>query len=126
LGWIKQSIIFVNFCVYKYTQCGFLGANGERRERANKSILQTLTRHLGLPAEDLPDIKVAPEKEALGKVFSAYLALASLQHSLTQTEYYFRRFPFSNLPVSRSDHLRNICEMYFDRIEQFRQRLKAL
>lgn len=100
--------------------------NKQRRERANKSLLQTLTRHLGLPAEELPEIKLDPKEEALGKVFSAYLALASLQPSLAQTEYYFRRFPFSELTISRADHLRNICEMYFDRIEQFRQRLKAL
>ena len=57
-------------------------------------------------------------------MLGSFLALQSVLDSLKQCEYYFRRYPFSDLPVSRTEHLRNICEMYFDRIYQFKERLK--
>ena len=98
----------------------------KRKDRANKSILQTLTRHLGRTDEALPEIISSKREEKENAIVSAYFALASLCGSLKQCEYYFRRYPFKDLPVSHSDHLRNVCEMYFDRIEQFRGRLKIL
>jgi hypothetical protein len=97
-----------------------------RKDRANRSILQTLTRHLGPTDEALPEILSSEREAKESAVVSAYLALASLCGSLSQCEYYFRRYPFKDLPVSHADHLRNVCEMYFDRIEQFRARLKIL
>ena len=97
-----------------------------RKDRANRSILQTLTRHLGPSDEALPEIRSSKREEQENNVVTAYLALASLCGSFGQCEYYFRRYPFKDLPVSHSDHLRNVCEMYFDRVEQFRGRLKML
>jgi hypothetical protein len=98
----------------------------ERKDRANKSILQTLTRHLGPNDEVLPEIVSSEREKKENAVVSAYLALASLGSSFSQCEYYFRRYPFRDLPISHSDHLRNVCEMYFDRVEQFRGRIKIL
>jgi hypothetical protein len=39
-------------------------------------------------------------------------------------EFYFRRYPFTGLPISHSEHLTNVCEMFFSRIYQFREKLK--
>lgn len=96
------------------------------RERAGKSMLQSLTRHLEGEREVLPDIQFNTAQQLENEVVRCYIALASMQHSFGQCEYYFRRYPFNGLPVNHGDHLRNICEMYFDRIEQFRDRLKHL
>lgn len=53
-----------------------------------------------------------------------YLRLQQTTTSLKECEYYFRRFPFRGLPVTHSDHITNICEMYFGRFYEFRERLR--
>ncbi|MEL0437648.1 hypothetical protein [Phycobacter sp. K97] len=55
-----------------------------------------------------------------------FLELLSTAHALRDVEWYFRRYPFSQAPVSRESHLRYCCEMYFGRFYQFRERLKKL
>ena len=54
----------------------------------------------------------------------SYFALMKSHEAMTDTQYYFRRFPFKGLPVSHEQHLRYICEMFFSRIYEFRERLK--
>jgi hypothetical protein len=44
--------------------------------------------------------------------------------ALKQCEFYFRRYPFAGLPVSRDDHFRNVCEMYFGWFYMIRERIK--
>jgi hypothetical protein len=107
-------------------QITLLANDDSRWALIRQGIGQTLARHTGIPVEPLPEMPLPSQQAPIFEVFSLYMALASLQHSLTEVEYYFRRYPFRGLPVGHSDHLRNICEMYFDRIEQFRQRLKLL
>lgn len=53
-----------------------------------------------------------------------FLGLQQTIISLKDCEYYFRRYPFHSLPVSHSDHITNICEMYFSRFYEFRERMK--
>jgi len=53
-----------------------------------------------------------------------YLCLQQTTTALRECEYYFRRFPFHGLPVTHSDHITNVCEMYFGRFYEFRERLK--
>ena len=43
---------------------------------------------------------------------------------IQQCEYYLRRFLFRGLPVDRSSHVTNICEMYFNKCYQFKDRFK--
>lgn len=59
------------------------------------------------------------------ELFSGCLALFSITDEVRSVEYYFRRYRFTGLPVTRSDHLRSCCEMYFDRLVQFRDRMKT-
>ena len=54
------------------------------------------------------------------------MELLSTVNALKDVEWYFRRYPFSNAPVSRDSHLRYCCEMYFSRFYQFKERLKKL
>ena len=53
-----------------------------------------------------------------------YLGLQATVVALKQCEFYFRRYPFRGLPVSRYDHATNVCEMYFNRFYEFKERLK--
>lgn len=53
-----------------------------------------------------------------------YLGLEQTIYSLKECEYYFRRFPFRGLPVTRYSHLTNVCEMYFSRFYEFKERMK--
>lgn len=57
-------------------------------------------------------------------LMTGWLALSTMVDALRTCEFYFRKFPFSSKDITRADHLRNCCEMYFDRIAQFRDRLK--
>lgn len=43
---------------------------------------------------------------------------------MADCEYYYRRFPFYNLPVSKDAHIRYMCEMFFNRIYEFSERMK--
>jgi hypothetical protein len=98
-----------------------------RNERANKRMLAVMYRHLDL-GESLivPDESLNETEKSEYNVMSSYIRLASMLISIRQCEYYFRRFPFTGLPISRSEYLRNCCEMVFDRIMQLRDNLKIV
>lgn len=53
-----------------------------------------------------------------------YVTLNVMIEEIQHCEYYLRRFPFRGLPVDRSSHVTNICEMYFNKCYQFKERLK--
>ena len=53
-----------------------------------------------------------------------YITLNLMIEEIQQCEYYLRRFPFRGLPVDRSSHVTNICEMYFNKCYQFKDRFK--
>lgn len=54
----------------------------------------------------------------------SFFSLSASHQALKATEYYFRRYPFQQLPVTREEHLRYICEMYFSRVYEFSERMK--
>lgn len=64
------------------------------------------------------------EIEKQHKLIMQYLYLLETSNSLKECEYYFRRYPFTGLPVSKSSHVTNVCEMYFNRFYEFKERLK--
>lgn len=53
-----------------------------------------------------------------------YITLNVMIEEIQQCEYYLQRFPFRDFPVDRSSHVTNICEMYFNKCYQFKDRLK--
>jgi len=102
----------------------------EFREFKTKQIAYTLTdeweRHLGIQLELPAEFTFAPEIENQHALIMAFFYLRQAQSMLTQCEYYFRRFPFRDLPVSRDDHARNICEFYFSCFYIIRSRFKEV
>ncbi len=55
---------------------------------------------------------------------TAFFALHTSWQAIADTEFYFRRYPFRNLPISMDTHLRYTCESYFSRIYEFSERMK--
>lgn len=72
----------------------------------------------------LGDFQFDPEVEGQHATAMGFIRLHATAMSLADVEYYFRRYPFQDLPVSHYDHLNNICEMYFGRFYEFKSRLK--
>lgn len=72
------------------------------------------------PDEFVFSLEVYKQHEVVFQFLGLYQTLLALK----DCEYYFRRYPFNGLPVSHHDHLTNICEMYFGRFYEFRERLK--
>ncbi|MFP4328328.1 MAG: hypothetical protein ACLFQL_09990, partial [Paracoccaceae bacterium] len=80
-----------------------------------------------MPTENISEeFKFSPEIQGEHDIITLYLELLSTANALRDVEWYFRRYPFSRAPVSRENHLRYCCEMYFGRFYQFRERLKKL
>jgi hypothetical protein len=77
-----------------------------------------------LAQETLGDFSFLDEVEKQHAVVLGYLRLSETINALKECEYYFRRYPFRGLPVSRHSHITNVCEMYFGRFYEFRERLK--
>jgi len=71
------------------------------------------------------EFKLSDEMERQREVIVSYLSLEQTIHSLKECEFYFRRYPFRGLPVSRHSHITNVCEMYFGRFYEFKERLKG-
>ncbi|MHC9237089.1 hypothetical protein ACX9MO_15785 [Pseudooceanicola sp. 502str34] len=78
------------------------------------------------PEPSLGDFEFDQEINNQHAVLMAYLELSSTLEGLREVEWYFRRYPFSSAPVTKESHLRNICELYFGKFYQFRERLKKL
>lgn len=72
----------------------------------------------------LPDFVLSAGIAQEHALIMAYLQLYVSHKTLSQCEYYFRRFPFSGLPVSRDDHLKNVCEFYFSLFYIMQERSK--
>lgn len=77
---------------------------------------------LKAPAQEF---RFPDEIEKQHAVVLAYLALAESVSLIKECEFYFRRFPFRGLPVSRHSHFSNACEMFFNRFYELRERIKG-
>lgn len=70
------------------------------------------------------DLVLPPEIEEQNNLILAFLELCQALSVMEQTEYYFRRYPFRNTPVSKYDHMRNTCELFFNMVYVVRERIK--
>jgi hypothetical protein len=77
------------------------------------------------PHEGLADFELPPQIAKQHAVVSGFLGMKASLQTLSQCEYYFRRFSFRDLPVSRADHLQNVCEFYFSIFYIIRSRIKT-
>ncbi len=99
----------------------------DRNERTNKRMLAVMYRHLDLgDSLIVPDESLNETEKLEYSVMSSYIKLPSMLISIRQCEYYFRRFPFTGLPISRSEYIRNCCEMVFSQILQLREYIKLV
>lgn len=73
-------------------------------------------------ADTHQEFKFNPEWDRQHRIVSAYYELRSVQQDIRESAYYFRRFPFRGLPVTRASHLRMCCELYFGRLFKLRER----
>jgi hypothetical protein len=97
------------------------------KEWRRKRFARTLDFDDPFPLEVQPAEEDFVFSDAIGKqhtVVIQYLRLQQTINSLKECEYYFRRYPFRGLPVTRYDHLTNVCEMYFNRFYEFKERMK--
>ena len=69
-------------------------------------------RKQGLGPSHPGDFTFPPILKEQHALIMAYLYLRDSQRMLSQCEFYFRQYPFSGTPISRSDHARNMCEYY--------------
>ena len=70
------------------------------------------------------EFKFSDELQKQHDIIMQYLGLEEAIQSLKECQFYFRRYPFRGLPVSRHSHITNICEMYFSRFYELKERLK--
>jgi hypothetical protein len=94
-----------------------------QRERLQRTLFYEVLvwKKNPIPAREF---RFSDEIEKQHAVVFGYIGLLDTLSALQECEYYFRRFPFRDLPVGRSSHITNICEMYFGRFYEFRERLK--
>jgi len=93
-----------------------------------EKMIYTLAYDALSPAEnDEGDVYRFDEKTAKEHaLLLCYAELISGMNAITQCEYYFRRFPFKDLPVSHQDYLTRNCEVFFNKIYELRERIKNL
>lgn len=70
------------------------------------------------------EFKFPPDIERQHAAMMSYLSLSVTHNAMAATEFYFRRYPFQSLPVTREEHLRYTCETFFSRIYEFSERMK--
>jgi hypothetical protein len=75
-------------------------------------------------ADTEKEFKFSSDVEIQHDLLLQYLRLCESLDLLKQCEFYFRRYPFRGLPVTRYSHATNICEMFFSRFYEFRERMK--
>lgn len=95
-------------------------------QRSKISHILHFDEELELSAALPNEFKFSSHVEIEHAVITLYLALQDTVNSLRDVEWYFRRYPFANTPVSRYAHLTYCCELFFGRFYQFRERLKNL
>lgn len=94
------------------------------REWNRGKIFYTLNFDLeNLDDQGQSEFTFSQEVEQQRQFIMKYLELRVTIDALRECEYYFRRYPFRELPVTYSGHITNICEMYFSRCYEFKQKL---
>lgn len=97
------------------------------KEWRQKRIASTLYFDDPFPLETQPAEEDFVFSDVIEKQHAVVIQYLYLQHTIStlkECEYYFRRFPFRGLPVTRYGHLTNVCEMYFSRFYEFKERMK--
>lgn len=71
-----------------------------------------------------PEFQFSIDIEKQHSIIMSYLSLEKSIEDLKNVEFYFRRYPFNGLPITKYSHLANVCEMYFSKFYEFSERAK--
>jgi hypothetical protein len=113
IKWMDVNLSSDEFKEFKRLQIGYV-------------VAEEWQRRLGI-VEDYPEPFSFPKEiEREHALIIAFFHLKQSHVMLSQCEYYFRRFPFRRTPISRDDHVRNMCEFYFGCFYIIRSRLKEV
>lgn len=107
--WSTKMLEVPGFADWKKKDLGYLIMDGEPCRGDADAGIENFT----LPLE------MARITDPLSKFVQLYLTW----RALADTEFYFRRYPFRDLQVTRAVHLRYTCENYFSRIYEFKERM---
>jgi hypothetical protein len=105
-GWLNRYVEIPGFKAWK-----------------NRSINATIMNGFELTTCSIDPF---PHSEAVlseHAVITAYLNLVTALQDIAEMEYYFRRYPFNGLPVSKGNHLRHTCEAFFSKLYIFEERM---
>ena len=109
-AWLRQLESYPGWKEWKRSQLGYTLLHDD------DFFQETHTR--------LGDFEFPKETEKQHDLLMRYFAILDTALALAECEFYFRRYPFRGLPVSRHNHIKNVCEMYFGRFYEFKERLK--
>lgn len=54
---------------------------------------------------------------------SMFITICDTMNAAKQCEFYFRRFPYKGIEITKSDHIRNISEMYLGRVYEIHEKI---
>ena len=100
----------------------FPGLAEWKREAVEKSLLYSLDPLSDI--EPVEDFTFPPDLVRQHELVQGFYSLYSARSDVAQTSYYFRRFPFRSLPVTRAEHMRTCVELFYSRVFVFRERLE--
>jgi hypothetical protein len=88
-----------------------------KNQQIKNALLYTLDQNETL--EDIGNFSFDPTFEKELALVTGYFRLKSTIRLVEQCEYYFRRYAFHDLPVSRHEHIATCCELFASRVYQF-------
>ena len=98
-----------------------LQENPDWRSYIHSKLHYTLT---GRYDDNDVSVKLPDDLEDQRALLCEYMTLVLTIEQIQTCEYYLRRFPFRDLPIERGAHILNVCESYFSKCYQFKERLK--
>jgi hypothetical protein len=93
-------------------------------KRIGNVLFYADNQEFGIEPAQIGDFEFGEPVNSQHAIIYSYMGLSLTLESLKDCEYYFRRYPFQGLPVTHDAHLGYICEMYFSRFYEFKERSK--
>ncbi|QQL51211.1 hypothetical protein [Mucilaginibacter ginkgonis] len=104
----------------------FLQQNPYWRKFNKEKISYTLIYDEHVNEDGIHEFEFDEQTKKEHEFLMCYVELISCLNALVECEYYFRRYPFNGLPVRHADYLTRNCEVFFNKIYEFRERIKNL
>jgi hypothetical protein len=96
-----------------------------KRKQLGYALANDFEREIGL-VQTYDDFDFGEPVNSQHRLVTSFLYLSNAIETLSECEFYFRRYPFYKSPVSREDHARNMCDFYFSQFYTIENRLKSV